>query len=140
MACLAGGRELGCGMIGIGCLVIIGEVTANTSVGGIIIITVMAYRAIVCQGNVCACDDVIIIMDREGCRCPVRIRRMAGCAGSRNVDGRMIRVRRGIIVRHMAALAGVGGIGVITLVAYKAIGRDGGMGARERVNIVVIEC
>ena len=123
-----------------GCLVVVYEVAADTCVGSSVIISVMAIDAIVRYDNMSACQNIIIVVDRESGRRPVWIGGMTGIAIGRDVDGGMIRVCRGVIIRHMTSGAGIGRIYVIPLMTCKTIGGNGRMGACKRVNIVMIEC
>ncbi len=130
--------KLGRGMIGIVCLVVIGEVAAYTGIWGRIVISVVTGDASLADMR--ASQNVIIIMDWKSSRSPVWVRGMTCIAGCRIVAGSMIRVDRGVIVRHMATSAGVGCVYVISLVTGKTVGCNGCMGTREGVNIGVIEC
>ena len=118
-------------MTRVGSLIVVGQVTAYAGIGCCIVIPVMAGNTGFC--NMGPCQNIIVVVDREGCRCPVRVCRMAGIAGCRVVSCHVVRVYRCIIIRRMAAGAGIGRIYIITLVAGKAIGGDGCVGAGEWV-------
>lgn len=62
-------------------LVVVGLVAANAGIGCRVVISVVTVVAIVCNGNVGACQHVIIVVNGEGCRCPVWIGGMTGIAG-----------------------------------------------------------
>lgn len=121
------------------CLIVVGQMTADTGIRGRVIITVVAGDTIVCYCNVCTSQHVIIIVYREGSRYPVRIGGMTGVAGGGNTDGRMVRIGRRVIIRRMASGTGVGCIYVTPLVAGKAIVRNSCMGACKRVCNVMIK-
>ena len=127
-------------MIWIVCLVVIIQMTTNTGIGGGIVITVMANNALVGYCHMGSCQDIIIIMDWESSRGPVRICCMTGCTCSRDTDSAMIRIGRLVIICLMTSNACIGGIDIITLVTRKAIAGNGGMCTGQRVNIVMIEC
>lgn len=86
----------------IGCLVIIGQMTAGTSIRRAVVISVMTYCTVVGDRNMSSCKHIIIVMDRESCRLPARIGCMTGCTGSRYTDRCMIRIGGLVIGRCMA--------------------------------------
>ena len=140
MACFTGGRKLCRYMVWIGCLIEVSLVTAVTGVGGVIVIAVVAYHAVVGYGNMRPGKYIIAIVDREGSRVPVWVGGMTGFAGGWNVNGRMIRVGGGIIIGRVASDAGIGWIDIISVMAGNAIVGNGCMAPGERIRVVMVEC
>ena len=122
----------------IGGLVVVGLMTAHAGIGcGSIINPVVTGDAI--QRDMRSGKNVIVVMDREGGRFPVRGRGMTGDAGCRDADRIVVGIRRGIVIRQVTPFTGVRRGGVIPLVTGKAIGCYGSVGACKRINSVVIK-
>ena len=114
--------------------------TAHTGIGSGIIIAVVANDTLVGYSHMRSCQDVIIIVDRESSRGPVRICSMTDCTGSRNIDSAMIRIGRLVVIGLMTSDTRIWRIHVIALVACKAVVGNGSMCTGQRVNIGMIEC
>lgn len=70
-------------------------------------------------------NDPVIIMDRESRRHPIRLGSVTSFAIGRDAQCRMVRVDTRIIIRLMAADAGVRRIVIATIVAlYTVIGNS----------------
>lgn len=99
-------------MIRICCLVVISLVAAEAGGGCIVVVSAnMAIAAI--NGSVGTLQDIIVTMDRESCRLPVRISSMTGTARGRNAQCAVIGIGRLVVISLVAAQASVGGVGVI---------------------------
>ena len=132
-------RELGCRVVRIGGLVVIGVVATVTGIGRAVIVPVVAGRTICCDGSMCAIQRKVVVMDREGSGCPSRCCGMAGGTIGRNTKRSMVGIACLRIVGIMATIASIGGIGVIPVVAGITIIRNTGMRTRKRVKIIMIE-
>lgn len=139
MAIGTGGRELGRGVVWIGRLVVIGQMAANACVGGAVVITIVAYGAVVRNGYMGSGQYIIVVVDREGGRGPVWVGGMTGFAGCRDVDNCVVGVGRCIKIRQVTADTGIGCVDITALVACKAVACYRSMGTGKRINIVVVE-
>ena len=101
-------------MVGVGGLIVIGQVASHTSVRRSIVISIMTLRTVAGNGHMRPGQHVIVAVDGEGSRRPVGIGGMTGHAVCRNVDGRVIWIQRSIVIRHVATLAGIGSIVITT--------------------------
>lgn len=79
------GRELLTCVVGIGCLVIIANMTSCAGIGRIVVIAVVAFGAIVCNGGMRPFQRVIIVVNGEACRLP-GVRGMAGGTIGWNIE------------------------------------------------------
>jgi len=113
--------------------------TSDTGIWSGVIIPVMANNALVRNGHMSSCKNIIIIVDREIRRGPVRIGGMTGCTLCRNTDRTMIRVSRLVVIGLVASGAGIGSVDIISLVTGKAVTGNCSMCASKRVNIVMIK-
>ena len=82
---------------------------------------------------------IIIVVDGKCCWRPVGFSGMAAFAIGGQSEGGVAGVCAVFIIRGMAPCAGVGGSGVITVVACVAVVGDGGVRAREGVERIVVE-
>ena len=139
MAIGTGGRELGRSVVWIGRLVVIGQMASNACIGGAVVITIVAYGAVVRDGHMGSGQYVIVVVDREGGRGPVWVGGMTGFAGCRDVDGCVVGVGRCIKIRQVTADTGIGCVDITALVAGKTVACYGSMGAGKRINIVVVK-
>jgi len=140
VATLTIGGELSSLVVGIGRVVVLGQMASHASVGRVVVIAVVTGRAVVGNGSVRAVERVEIIVVGKSRRRPAGLGGMAtrtvGAQSQRDVVG----IARLIEIVGMAARAGVGRVGIIpTNVASRAIIGNQRVAAREREEIVVIE-
>ncbi len=90
-------------MIGIGRLVVIGGVTADTSIGGCIVIAVVAGSTVIGNGSVRAGKRIIIIVNREGGRFPAGRRGVAHRTIRWQVQRHVVRIGTAIEISGMAS-------------------------------------
>ena len=139
MTVCAGRRELGRSMIRIVRLVVIIQMTADTGIGSGIIISVMANNTIVGYSHMCSSQNVVIIVDRESSRRPVRICSMAGRTLRWNADCAMIWICCLVVIGLVASNACIGCVGIVSLMTNKAVGSNGCMCACQWIDIVMIK-
>ena len=82
---------------------------------------------------------VIIVVDGKGRRQPIRLSGMAAFAIGGQGKCRMVGVGASFEIRRVAARTGVGGIGIVTVVAGVAVIGYGEVRAREGVDLTVVE-
>lgn len=133
MAVGTGCRELGCSMWRVIRLVIIILMASDTGIGRGIVIAVMAHCAIIGNCHMGAGQDVVIVVDRECGRGPVRVGRMALITSGWNIDRRMVRVGGGVVIGLVASCTGIWGVDIISLVARGTVVPDRSMGASQRI-------
>jgi CO dehydrogenase/acetyl-CoA synthase epsilon subunit/predicted nucleic acid-binding Zn finger protein len=121
-------------VIRIGSRVEIRLMAADASIRSIIEVSVgMAFRAIICDGNVCSCNRPNGSMVKRG-RCPCLIR-MTDYAIRTKITRNVIRIRSCVEVRLVTADASVRSIIEVPVdMALRAIVRDGYVRARDRPN------
>ncbi len=88
-------------------VVIFRLVAAITRVRRIVVIAVMAGRTIIGNRRMSAKQLIIIIVDREGRRVPIRVGRVAHITVRRYAQSDVVRVRRAVEIRCMAARTSV---------------------------------
>ena len=120
-------------------LVIIRSVASDTGAGRVVVIPVVAGSTIVGNCSVRALQRIIVIVDRETCRCPTRCCGMAHRAIGRDIQGCMFRVGCLVKIGGMAARASIGGIVVIAVVTGITIIRNGCMRTRQRIHRIVVK-
>ena len=128
------------GVVGVGSLVVIANMTAHTGIRSVIVIPVMASGAVIGYDSMRAVQGVIIVVDRKGGRRPTGVCGMATRAIRRNGQGHVVRVGALVVIRRMAACAGVRRVCIIAVVTNITIIRDGGMRSRERIKTIVVQC
>lgn len=133
------GRELGCNVVGIGRLRIIGVVATIAGIGRAVIVPVVAGRTICCDGSMCAIQRIVVAMDREGSGCPSRCCGMAGGTIGCNTQRSMVGIVCLQIIGIMATIASIGRIGVIPMVAGSAIIGNTGMRTGKRVKTIMVK-
>lgn len=131
-------RELGSRVIGVGRLVIIRCMATRAGIWRVGVIALVAGSAIIGNGRMRAVKRVIIVVDRKRGRRPAA-GRVTTCTIHRQRQRGMAWIRRLVIIRRMTAGTRIRCVGVIAMVAGVAIHRDGGMHARQRIKIIVIE-
>jgi hypothetical protein len=137
MTCFACSRELCCYMIWIGRLVVIRLMTSNACIGCIHIVALVTNKAIVCNGCMCACKRVYIVMVK--CRRTPCRRRMTCFTGSRELGCYMIWIGGLVVIRLMTSDACIGCIDITALMAGKAVSGYVCMCACQWVNIIMIK-
>ena len=137
MTIAASCRKLGRTVRWVCCLVVVGDVTSHTSVCRVVIIAVVTGNATNC--NMGACQNIIVVMDRERSGIPVWVGGMASGAFCGNTQCRMIGIHRCVIIRCVATGTRIRSVCIISLVAGETIFTDGCMGAGERINGVVVK-
>lgn len=109
-------RESGRFMIGIGGGVVISEVTTYTGIGRIVVVAVVTACTVIGNVGMCSQQRVIVIVNGEGCRHPVRIGRMTHIAVGRNTQRQVVRVDTLIVIPLVTRYTGIGQVIVIALV------------------------
>jgi len=122
-------------VVGIQTLVVIGKVTAFASVGGIVVVALVAQHAVVGYGDMRSCKRIHAIVV-EGRRHP-GILGMALLAICRELPGQVVGVGRRVVIRRMAPEAGIRGVVVVAVVAFGTIVGDQRMRAAQHVIVVV---
>ena len=122
-------------MVWVGGLVVSTHVATSTGVRRIVIIAVVAFRT--AQRCVSAVQGIVVVVNGEVGRLPVRVCSMAALAICGNVQGYVVWIGGLVIVRHVAALAGIRRVVVIAVVAIYAI--YGSVRARQRIVIVMVK-
>lgn len=113
MAVFAGGRETGRRVVRVVRTVIIIFVAAKTSVRRVVIIAIVASRTVVLDERMRPIQLVVIIVDREGRRHPIGVGRMAHRTIHWYGQRHMVWIGARIIIRLVAALAGIRCVTVI---------------------------
>lgn len=112
--------------------------TAITGIRGVDIVVFVAGKTFICNRNVCAGNHIIIVVNGESGRFPVRKRGMACLTICGNRQQNMIRVQRFIVIRGMATVA-VGRSPIVAVyMTFDAFGR--GMCTRQwKVGAAVVK-
>jgi hypothetical protein len=118
-------REVYRDMIWICRLVVFIFMAPKACFGCVGIIPQVAACTIVCNGNMCPCKNIVIIVYRECCRFPARVGGMARFALRRNINNTVIWI--GCLIKSlcMAAVTNSGCADIAIGMAFNAIG--GGM-------------
>ena len=98
-------RELYCGMVGVGCLIVIISVATEAGVRGVVVIAVVAGYAIVCDGRMPPVKRVKLIVDTKRRRIPSRFGGMARSAIPRQPQSLMAGVKTVVVIKGMAGFA-----------------------------------
>lgn len=131
--------ELSSGVVGIKGRIVVRLMASGTGIGRIVVIAVVAGRTIVGDRCMRAVQSIIVVVDRERCRIPVGVGRMAHVAIRRQAKGDVAWVRTAVVIGLMAAHTGIRGIGIIPVVAGFTIVGNWDMGTRERINRAVVK-
>ncbi len=118
-------RDVQRDVVGICCLVKISSVATRASIRRIGVVPVVAGITVICNGNMCASERINGVVVK-GRRRPGRFIVAKNTIG-RELRGSVVWVRSGLIIRRMAAVAGVRGVVKIPVVAKIAIIGNGGM-------------
>jgi len=108
---------------------------AIASIGSTVIISMMAAVAI--NRYMSALKHIIVAVDREGCRMPVRICCMTCSACGRDTDCSMIWISCLVVVSLMTAYTGIGSIVIVPVVA--TVTADGGMCSCQRIICIMYD-
>lgn len=115
MTILAGIWEARAGMVWVGSGIVIRRVTAETGVGRVVVIAVMAGSAVIGYGCMCAVECVIVVVNGECSWRPVRGSSMTHRTIGREIQCCMVRV---------AALVKIGGMASRTLRGRSGVARS----------------
>ena len=126
-------------MVRVGGCIVIGSVAAVAGVGCIVVIAIVAHCTAVGNGSVCPVECIIIIVNREGGRFPVRSRCVAHGTIGRQIQGHMVWVGTRVVIGRVATCASIGCIGIVAVVAGITIGSDGYMRSCKGIYCTVIE-
>lgn len=127
VALLAIGRETGRGMVGIGRLIVVRLVTADTGIGCVVVVAVVTGCALVGNGGVCSVQLIIIVVNRKSGRLPSDGGVATGAIG-RNGQRYVIRIQALVVIRCMATGTGSWSTGIaigVTLVTTRGNVRPG---------------
>ena len=132
------GGELVVYVVGVGRGIEIGLVTAGTGIGGVVVIAVVAGRAVIGNGSVRTVELVVVVVDGE-CRRHPAIAGMTGFAIGWDAEYLVVWVNGSVVVRLVATGAGIWRIGIVaTDVAVGAV-RHVGMRSGKWPNGIVVE-
>ena len=137
---MAGGairRELRRHVVGIGGLVVVGDVTAGAGVRRVVVIAVVAGSAIIRYARMRAVQGIIVVVNGESGRFPAGCS-MATGAVRRDIQRQVIRVGALVVIRGMATGAIGGSACIPRSVTINAIGREVRPSQRE-AGVVVIK-
>jgi hypothetical protein len=109
----------------IGSLVVLGLMTTIAYIRCSCVIPIVAGVAIISYDEVGALQDPIVVMDREGGRCPARICCMTFLAGIRDANVGMVGVGSLVISRLVAGKTGVWSRGIIAVMTNIAVSCNG---------------
>jgi hypothetical protein len=139
VAILTSCGELCRSMVGIVGVIVIALVAAKASIGSIVVIAVVASRAVILDGSVRPIQHIVIAVNGEGRRVPIRVGRMAHGTICWNGQSHMVRIGRLVVVVDVAALACVGRIVVIPIVTGITIVGNDYVGSCQRIKIIVVK-
>ena len=113
--------------------------TAYTSAGRVVVIAVVASRAVVGNGSMRPAQNPIIVVNRESRRIPIGVGGMAHRTISWNAKDDVVGVGTAVEIRQVTANASVRGVGIVSLVASVAVVGNRDMRAGERIERIVVE-
>lgn len=128
--------ELSCLVVRVIGLIVVVFVAAKTGVGSVVIIAIVALGAVVGNVRMGAVQCIVVVVVGESRRFPIRLCGMASSTIGGKPQIRVVWVRRAIIIRLVAADAGVRCVVVITVVAFSTIIRN--IGVRPIQNIIIV--
>ena len=126
-------------MAGVRRLGIICRMAAEAGVRGIVVIAVVAGGTVVGNGCVRTIKRIIVVVDGESRRHPIRRGGMTRSAIRREIQRQVVRIGALVVIRRMATCTGIWRIGIIPVVAGHTIIRDGHVRPGERVDCIVIK-
>lgn len=124
MTCFAGGGEVGGDMVWIGRLVVLVGMAPQTYFRRVGVIPIVAGCTIVFNGNMGACQYIVIVVNWEGGWLPSRKCCMTCFACVRNIGCYVVWIRRFIKIYVMTAIAYGGCSGITFFVTFYTIGCD----------------
>lgn len=134
-----GGRKTGGCVIGIVRRVVVVGMAAKAGVRGVIVIPIMAGRAIIGDCGMRAIQCIVIVVNGKFCRHPAWLCGMAHIAFKRNIQRLVVGINTLIVLGRMATSTGIWGIDIISIVAVIAFVRYRLMGPCQRIEIVMIK-
>lgn len=139
MATFTARRELGCSVVRVGSRIVIANVAACTSIRRVGVIAVVACCTIIGNRNMRPIQNIIIVVDREGCRIPPGVSGVAHRAIRWQPQRYVARVCTGIVIGLVATRTSVRSSSIIAVMASFAIVGDWDMRADERINSTVVK-
>ena len=128
-----------CNVVGVIGRVVIAQVAAYASAWCIVVVAVVASRAIIGNGRMCTAQNPIVVVNRESCRIPIGVGGMAHRTIRWNAKDDVVGVGAAVEIGQVTADAGVRGVGIVALVASVAIVGDRNMPTSERIERIVVE-
>lgn len=108
-------------------------------VGCIGVIAVVASRAIVGNGCMRTVQHPIVVVNRESCRIPIGVGRMAHRTIRWNAKDDVVGIGTAVKIGQVTADTGIWGIDVVALMAGVAVVGNRDMCASERIKRIVVE-
>ena len=124
MTCFAGGGEVGGDMVWIGRLVVLVGMAPQTYFRRVGVIPIVAGCTIVFNGNMGACQYIVIVVNWEGGWLPSRKCCMTCFASSRNIERCVIWIDGCRIILSVAAIAFCRSSRIAMGVAFDTIGGE----------------
>ncbi len=124
MTCFAGRGEVGGYVVWIGRLVVLVGMATQTCFRRVGVISIVTGCTIVFNGNMRACQYIVIVVNWEGGWLPSGDRCMTGFAYSRNIDRCVVRIGGCRIILSVAAIAFCRSSRIAMGVAFDTIGGE----------------
>lgn len=131
------GRESGSLVIGVRRGIIIGLVTTDAGVGCIVVVSIVTGCTVIGYVGMCSNQRIIVVVNRERGRHPVRIRSVTHVTVSRNIQRQVVRIDTLIVIGLVTGYTSIRQVVIIPMVTCIAVNR--GMLASERPHRTVIE-
>lgn len=138
MASLTRSRETRRRVIRVVCSIKIRCMTTE-AIGRRIVVVAVGMTLVATRAGMRSCEWPVRIVNGKGGGRPVRCSRMTGCTIGREVQCNVVRIGAGIVIRHVAAIAGVRRIGIIAVVTRIAVARNGNVASRKRIIHTVVK-
>ena len=132
-------RELSCFMVWIGGAVVVAEVAAHAGIGRIVVITIVACRAIIGYTRVRPVERIVVVVVGKSCRRPAWLGCVAAGAVIAEAQRYVVGVTGLVEISAMAARTGVGRVVVVTVMTGSTLISNHCMPARKWVKVVMIE-
>ncbi len=126
-------------VVGIIGRVVIAQVTTDASARRVGVIAVVTRSAVVGNGSMRPAQNPIIVVNRESCRIPIRVGRMAHCTISWNAKCDVVGVGTAVKIGQVTADTSVWGIDIVALVAGVAVVGNRDMSTGERIKSIVVK-